>query len=158
MIDPGSDSWNYVAAMFSYEFLGGGVEYDTIERIHRGEVDEWVHALLQSGMFESATVAAIADSWRAAPRRLFDMLVLDADEMTARRCSLAWSSLDRLAPLEQVQDRRVDPAVGLAVEVFRPQELGDLDHGIAIDEDGAEHGLLGLEALRRKAVDHRSPR
>ena len=60
MIDPGSDSWNYVAAMFSYEFLGGGVEYDTIERIHRGEVDEWVHALLNSGMFESATVAAIA--------------------------------------------------------------------------------------------------
>ncbi len=102
MIDPGSDSWNYVAAMFSYEFLGGGVEYDTIERIHRGEIDEWVQALAHSGLFEKATVSNIADSWRAAPRQLFDMLVLDADEMTARRCSLAWSSLDRLAPLARL--------------------------------------------------------
>ena len=39
--------------------------------------------------------------------------------------------------------------VGLAIEVLRPQELGDLDDGIAIDEDRAEHGLLGFETLRR---------
>lgn len=102
MIDPGSDSWNYVAAMFSYEFLGGGIEYDTIERIHRGEIDEWVQALSQSGLFDRAAIAQIADSWHQAPRQLFDMLVLDADEMTARRCSLAWSSLDRLAPLARL--------------------------------------------------------
>lgn len=102
MIEPGSDSWNYVAAMFSYEFLGGGVEYDTIERIHRGEVDEWARALAHSGLFEETAVSQIADVWRAAPRQLFDMLVLDADEITARRCSLAWSSLDRLAPLARL--------------------------------------------------------
>src|SRR6185295_7837298 len=65
---------------------------------------------------------------------------------------------DRLAPLEEVEDGRVDAAVGLAVEVLGPQEFGDLDDGIAVDEDRAEHGLLGLEALRWKAVDHRSPR
>ena len=65
--------------------------------------------------------------------------------------------VDRLAPLEQVEDRRVDAAVGLAVEVLRPEELGDLHDGIAVDEDGAEHGLLGFETLRRQAIDHRSP-
>ena len=51
-------------------------------------------------------------------------------------------------------DRRVDPAVGLAVEVGRAQELGDLDDGVAVDQDRAEHGLLGLETLGRQAVDH----
>ena len=62
--------------------------------------------------------------------------------------------VDRLAALEQLEDRGVDPAVRLAVEVGRPQELGDLDDRVAVDEDRAEHGLLGLEALRRQAVDH----
>ena len=62
--------------------------------------------------------------------------------------------VDRLAPLEQVEDRRVDRAVGLAVEVLGAQELGDLDDRVAVDEDRAEHRLLGLETLRRQAVDH----
>ena len=57
--------------------------------------------------------------------------------------------VDRLAPVEQLQDRRIDPRVGLAVEVLRAQELGDLDDGIPVDQDRAEHGLLGLETLRR---------
>ena len=43
--------------------------------------------------------------------------------------------VDRLASLEQVEDRRVDPAVRLPVEVRRPQELGDLDDRVAVDED-----------------------
>ena len=62
--------------------------------------------------------------------------------------------VDRLAALEQVEDGGVDPAVGLPIEVGRPQELGDLDDRIAVDEDGAEHRLLGLETLRRKTIDH----
>ena len=57
--------------------------------------------------------------------------------------------VDRLATLEQVDDGGVDAAVGLAVEVLGTQELCDLDYGIAVDEDRAEHGLLGLEALWR---------
>ena len=65
--------------------------------------------------------------------------------------------VDRLAPLEEVEDRRVDAPVGLAVEVLRTQELCHLHDRIAVDEDGAEHGLLGFETLRRQAVDHRSP-
>ncbi len=66
--------------------------------------------------------------------------------------------VDRLAALEQVEDRGIDAAVGLTVEILGPQELGDLDDGIAVDEDGAENGLLGFETLWRKAVDHVSPR
>ena len=62
--------------------------------------------------------------------------------------------IDGLAPLEQVQDGRVDPRIRLAVEVLGPQELGDLDDGIAVDEDGPEHGLLSFEALRWQAIDH----
>ena len=62
--------------------------------------------------------------------------------------------VDGLAPVEQLQDRGVDPGVRLAVEVLRTQELRDLDDGIAIDEDRPEHGLLGFKTLRRKAVDH----
>ena len=57
--------------------------------------------------------------------------------------------IDRFAALEQVEHGGEDPAVGLAVEVLRAKELGDLDHGVAVDEDGTEHGLLGFEALGR---------
>ena len=57
--------------------------------------------------------------------------------------------VDRLAALEQVQDGGVDPRVRLTVEVGRPQELGDLDDRVAVDQDRTEHRLLGLETLRR---------
>ncbi len=53
--------------------------------------------------------------------------------------------VDRLAPLEEVQHRGVDAAVRLPVEVVRLEELGDLDHGVAVDQDRPEHGLLGFE-------------
>ncbi len=66
--------------------------------------------------------------------------------------------VDRLAPLEQVEHRGVDDPVRLAVEVFRAEELGDLDDRVAIDQDRAEDGLLGFEALGRKTVDHGTPR
>lgn len=101
MMDPHQKSWNYVAAMFSYEFQGGGIDYDTIETIHRGDVHEWVVALAQSGLFERATVVDAEDTWKQRPRLLMDMLLRDADEVTRRRCDMAWSSLDRLAPLAQ---------------------------------------------------------
>ena len=62
--------------------------------------------------------------------------------------------VDRLATLEQVQDGRVDPRVRLAIEVGRPQELGDLDDRVAVDQHRTEHRLLGLETLRRQTIDH----
>ena len=57
--------------------------------------------------------------------------------------------VDRLAALEEVQHGGVDPRVRLPVEVGRPQELGDLDDRVAVDEQGTEHRLLSLETLRR---------
>ncbi len=101
MMDPHQKSWNYVAAMFSYEFQDGGIDYDTIEAIHRGAVHEWVVALALSGLFEKATVIDAEDTWKQRPRLLMDMLLHDADEVTRRRCDMAWTSLDRLAPLAQ---------------------------------------------------------
>ncbi|MNK77052.1 hypothetical protein D3C87_966390 [compost metagenome] len=55
--------------------------------------------------------------------------------------------VDRFAPLRQVADRLENDAVSLAVEVIRPQELGDFSDGIGRDQEGAEHGLLGLDIL-----------
>ncbi len=57
--------------------------------------------------------------------------------------------VDRLAPFEELDHRRVDRRVRLAVEVRRSKELGHLDDRVTVDQDGAEHGLLGLETLRR---------
>ena len=102
MSDPHERSRNYVAAMFSYEFLDSGVDYDTIEAIHRGDVHDWALALAHSGLFDRATVDDAETTWKQRPRLLLDMLLLDADEMTRRRCDMAWASLDRLAPIASI--------------------------------------------------------
>ena len=39
--------------------------------------------------------------------------------------------------------------VGLAVEILRAQEVGDLDDRVAVDEQGAKNRLLGFDGLRR---------
>jgi hypothetical protein len=65
--------------------------------------------------------------------------------------------VDGLAAFEQLEDRGKDRPVGLAIEVGRAQELRHFDDGVAVDEDGAQHGLLGLEALRRQTIDHALP-
>jgi len=62
--------------------------------------------------------------------------------------------VDRLAALEQLEDRLEDLAVRLPVEVRWPQELGHLDDRVTVDEDRAEHRLLGFEALGRQAINH----
>ena len=61
--------------------------------------------------------------------------------------------VDRLATLPEVEHRGVDRPVGLAVEVGRAEDVRNLDDGVAVDQEGAEDRLLGLEALGRKAVD-----
>ncbi len=88
-----------VAATFSYEFVDGGVDYDTIERIHRGEIDEWITALDASGLVDAPVLAQARQEWHDNPRRLFEALLADADEITRRRCRTSWAALDRLAPL-----------------------------------------------------------
>ena len=44
-------------------------------------------------------------------------------------------------------------AVGLAVEVLRAQEVRDLDHRVTVDQQRTDDRLLGIDGLRRKAVD-----
>ena len=90
------------AALFSYEFLDGGVDYDAVERIHRGCIDEWVEALDRSGLFGPAAVDELSRMWRRQPRTLLDTLLSAADQMTVRRCSITWSALDRLSPLDNL--------------------------------------------------------
>nr|NIL79548.1 hypothetical protein [Rhodococcus kroppenstedtii] len=86
------------AAMFSYDFVEDGVDYDTLEALHRGEISSWIEALAQSGLLAESEVAAVAREWGERPSLLLDALLTDADEMTVRRCRLAWASMDRLAP------------------------------------------------------------
>ncbi len=86
------------AAMFSYDFVEDGVDYDTLEALHRGEISSWIDALAHSGLLDEAEVAAVAREWGERPSLLLDALLGDADEMTVRRCRLAWASMDRLAP------------------------------------------------------------
>lgn len=86
------------AAMFSYDFVEDGVDYDTLEALHRGEISSWIEALAQSGLLAESEVVAVAREWGERPSLLLDALLADADEMTVRRCRLAWASMDRLAP------------------------------------------------------------
>lgn len=88
------------AALFSYDFIAGGVDYDTLESLHRGEVSEWTSALGRSGLFTDAEMEAVTAAWSERPGLLLDALLRDADEMTVRRCRLAWASMDRLAPFQ----------------------------------------------------------
>ena len=61
--------------------------------------------------------------------------------------------VDRLATLPQLEHRGVDAAVGLPVEVVRPDDVGHLDDRVAVDEERAEDRLFGFDALRRKAIE-----
>lgn len=101
-----ADKWgergDVVAAMFSGECHDGGLDYETIEALHRGEVDDWLRALRASGLVADDELREIAREWRMNLRTLLDILLTEADEMTRRRCHTSWAVLDRLAPLTQI--------------------------------------------------------
>lgn len=84
-----------VAAMFSFDLDDGKVDFDAIERIRAGDVDDWVSAATRSGLFSPREIEALARSWHADPRSLFEALLTDADDMTRRRYEIAWDSLDK---------------------------------------------------------------
>ncbi|MDV6271695.1 hypothetical protein [Rhodococcus globerulus] len=90
---PEKYSDGFISAVFSYEFI----DDDVIERIHRGEMDDWIVDVARSGMFSKAEVCAIAQNWRSDPKSLLDALLVDVDEVTAKRCEVAWANLDRVA-------------------------------------------------------------
>ncbi|MDV7354050.1 hypothetical protein R4282_13645 [Rhodococcus oxybenzonivorans] len=87
----------YVAALLSLDFVDGAFRGDAVERIHRGEVDEWDFALARTGLFGNRAVAEAVQSWRDDPRSLLDALLTDADEVLRKRYDVAWQALDRVA-------------------------------------------------------------
>ena len=53
-------------------------------------------------------------------------------------------------PLVKGKARLVDPLILLPVEVLRFEQPRDLGDRLGVDEDGAQHGLLGIEVVWRK--------
>ncbi|MGW0175660.1 hypothetical protein ACWDUM_17710 [Rhodococcus sp. NPDC003322] len=68
---------------------------DTVERIHQGEIGDWIHALARLGLFPNYVVAHAAHAWRHNPRCLLDALLGDTDEATVKRYDAAWEALNR---------------------------------------------------------------
>jgi len=96
------DYHDLVAAVFSYEFVDGGIDTEALRRIHAGELKEWITALDRSGMFGKSAIATLSEQWHRDPRILLDALLEDVDDVTRRRCLIAWSALDRHPPLTQI--------------------------------------------------------
>jgi hypothetical protein len=92
---------DYVAAMFSHDFVEGGFDLDAVERIRRGVFEEWISAVARSGVFSDREVAGVVEAWRRDPKSLLDALLQDADEVTRRRYESTWEALDGAAdPLD----------------------------------------------------------
>ena len=85
---------DFVAAMFSLDFVDGGFRREAVERIHRGAIDEWVTALTGSGLFSNRAVANVVRAWRSDPHILLDSLLTEADSVTAEHYRAAWGELD----------------------------------------------------------------
>ncbi|RVW03096.1 hypothetical protein EGT50_07880 [Rhodococcus xishaensis] len=81
--------------MFADEFMDG-VDHDSLERLHRGEVQDWVDSVARSGLFMRGQVERADAAWRHDPKSLLDALLSGADEMTVKRCEMIWSDLDRI--------------------------------------------------------------
>jgi hypothetical protein len=87
---------------------------------------------------ERADVAHAADIFElAAPLEL----VRERDEV------------GRLAGLVELQHGLEDRAVGVAIEVVRPQELRDLHHRLGVNQQAAEHPGLCLDVLGQQLFD-----
>ncbi|NLE79433.1 MAG: hypothetical protein GX610_07570 [Rhodococcus sp.] len=85
---------DYISAVFGLDFVAGPLGFESVARIHRGEVDEWVDSVAQSGLFSNRVVVDAERAWEANPRLLFVALLADADELTSKRFGMVWDSLD----------------------------------------------------------------
>jgi hypothetical protein len=114
-----------LCVMFSYELFDGGLDYESIGRIHRGEFDEWISALARAGLFTNEGIRSIEQQWRDDPRTLLDALLSKADEVTVKRYQDIWVAHGR-------------PALDLPIEVsvcdvacprLRAAPTSQLEHG-----------------------------
>ncbi|MEV4240011.1 hypothetical protein AB0J47_33095 [Nocardia sp. NPDC049737] len=96
------DYRDLVAAVFSYEVVDGGIDPDSLRRIHAGDIAEWITALDRSGMFGKTAITTLSDQWHRNPRLLLDALLDDVDDVTRHRCLVAWSVLDRRSTLTRI--------------------------------------------------------
>ncbi len=62
--------------------------------------------------------------------------------------------IDRLAPIGQRDHLLEDAPVRVAEEIRRVDDLGRLVERLVVDEDRAEHALLGFEIVRQGAIGH----
>ena len=77
----------------------------------------------------------------------------DAVELlAARQLDLHRERVDALAALEQRLHRPVDALVPSQIEVIFPEEVRDLEDRVAIDEEAAEHLLLGRLVVGKRPV------
>ena len=61
--------------------------------------------------------------------------------------------VDGVAALAQLDHLLEDPAVGVAIEIARGQDLGGLVERVVVDQDGPEDGSLRLEVVRQRSID-----
>ena len=69
----------------------------------------------------------------------------------ARQLLLERDEIDRVAALAERDHLLEDAAVRVAEEVARVDQLGGVVERLVVDQDRAEHGLLGLEIVRKRA-------
>ena len=71
----------------------------------------------------------------------------------ARELFLERDEVDRVSPLAQLDHLLEDPAMRVAVEIARVENLGGLVERVVVDEDGAEDGSLRFEVMRQRTID-----
>jgi hypothetical protein len=91
---------DFVAAMFSLDAGDRIIEVDAVQRIHEGYFDDWILAATRSGLFSAREIEALAQAWHADPRSLFEVLLVDADDMSRKRYGTVWDSLTDTDMLE----------------------------------------------------------
>ena len=143
-----------VGALFSFGLDDGNVDLDAVERIRAGDFDDWVLAATRSGLFAPREIDALARSWHAKPRSLFEALLADADDLTRRRYENVWDSLDEADSREYAW--RWPPTVQrltVNAPARNEQQSGREQHGRTTPDDELDRSRP--VAARRTGPHHR---
>ena len=98
-------------------------------------------------------VLDVGGPWHAVGQRRHVGGPADFVEIAAtRQLFLQGDEVDRLVPLVERHHLVEDPAMRVAVEVARIDDLHGLIERVVVDEDGAKHRTLGFEIVRKRAV------
>ena len=65
--------------------------------------------------------------------------------------------VDGLAAFEQAQGGAINQPVRFPVEILGIEHVRNLGDGALLDQHGAQHGLFGLDVLRRHSIQHGVP-